>query len=643
MSVDKLNDQLKQTRYKAYNYITCMLCCASSIGYSFAQATIVNVTAKRPPIDVVSISKDSIETQQLDRLDQVLEQLPGVNISSNGWRSKSSVFIRAGNSDHTFATIDGIEVNDITSPAAAFDPTRVGTEGAASVSVQKGPMSGENDADGLAGSIAITTEKGQGPFTLETVAETGSFSTHNLQAALKGSKDKADVHIKLLYDKSDGICVRPAELRELARQHKPDGYKRYGFISRTGYEISDTLHLHLFAHVHEHTNAYAEPYRLSNPSMLSHKVTQLYNVMTTLKYAHYEGAFSVGTYLLKRTSKNEEAPFGSIAEKQGNTFQVLNQNKWAIAKEWHVLANVKYNHKTFKSLEAASPQHPLTTQQSHDSNISKFSLGVKGKICSWLKGETWLKKQLVSGYSAPLTPQFSLEATSKPMKAAFLFSYAMASKPPSSYQRFDHSVGNNQLKSELTKSWQFSWIQNIPNWNLQTQITYFEQTFTDLIEYEAKPNNAYGQYVNINKADSHGIETSATWKANEKIRLQTSWTYLYAYQNSKRLANRPIHKFSLQCNWQLLENFNIGAGLIRHGKELNVDEALSKENNAQIIYSAKKGKTLVRLYVNYTPQTLPSLTLFARIENLTNVKSQSPIGYMNPGISFMTGIKYSLS
>jgi vitamin B12 transporter len=89
----------------------------------------VVVTATRIPTpesqvasSISIITGEEIEARQLQTLPDVLKDLPGLNVVRSGAPGgQTSVFMRGTNSDHTKVFVDGIDVNDPSSPNASFD------------------------------------------------------------------------------------------------------------------------------------------------------------------------------------------------------------------------------------------------------------------------------------------------------------------------------------------------------------------------------------------------------------------------------------------------------------------------------------------------------------------------------------------
>ena len=88
-----------------------------------------------------------IDTERLDELQSLsvsdaLKTIPGVTVAARGSTgSQSSVFLRCGNSSQTLVLVDGVRINDPSSPNAAFDFGALMTGNVGRIEVLRGPNS----------------------------------------------------------------------------------------------------------------------------------------------------------------------------------------------------------------------------------------------------------------------------------------------------------------------------------------------------------------------------------------------------------------------------------------------------------------------------------------------------------------------
>ena len=88
------------------------------------------------------LDEERLEELQSVSISDALRTLPGIAVATRGpVGSQSSVFIRGGNSSQTLVLIDGVRINDPSSPNAAFDFGALLTGNIGRVEVLRGPNS----------------------------------------------------------------------------------------------------------------------------------------------------------------------------------------------------------------------------------------------------------------------------------------------------------------------------------------------------------------------------------------------------------------------------------------------------------------------------------------------------------------------
>ena len=85
---------------------------------------------------------------------------PGVTVNQNGtFGGSATVRIRGASSEQTLVLIDGVSVNDATSPGGGFDFARLDTEHIERVEILSGPQSTLWGTDAIGGVVSITTRR----------------------------------------------------------------------------------------------------------------------------------------------------------------------------------------------------------------------------------------------------------------------------------------------------------------------------------------------------------------------------------------------------------------------------------------------------------------------------------------------------
>ena len=104
------------------------------------------------------IGKEEIEKHKLVDLPKVLNFVQGMDITQSGpTGQQSSVFLRGTNSNHTLVLLNGIPINDWSTPTGAFDAGQDFMSNVQQVNVYKGTAGAHWGADAIGGAINIIT------------------------------------------------------------------------------------------------------------------------------------------------------------------------------------------------------------------------------------------------------------------------------------------------------------------------------------------------------------------------------------------------------------------------------------------------------------------------------------------------------
>src|SRR5262249_54585371 len=185
--------------------------------------TSLSTPLEQVPSSVTVITAQDIEQQQRRTAPDALAAVPGINVvQSGGPGALTSIFMRGTNSNHVKVLIDGIDVSDPSNPNRVFDFGQLLTADIAQIEVLRGPQGGLYGADALGGVIAITTKKGEGPPTITSTVEGGSFGTFNQFANASGSEGNFNYALNIAHVRSTDTPVTPLELLPPGRKRNND-------------------------------------------------------------------------------------------------------------------------------------------------------------------------------------------------------------------------------------------------------------------------------------------------------------------------------------------------------------------------------------------------------------------------------------
>ncbi|MGB1069827.1 MAG: TonB-dependent receptor, partial [Henriciella sp.] len=205
-------------------------------------------TATEIGTSVSVITAEEIDSLGYDFAVDAVASAPGVTINQNGsYGGTATVRIRGAASEQTLVLIDGIVVNDTTSPGGGFDFARLDTSNIAQIEVLKGPQSTLWGTDAIGGVVSIITKRPKDGFGGTLFGEYGSYNTFRGGASLTGASNRGDFRLALTSTSSDGI----SKADEANGNDEKDGYESYSMSGRGRLALGPDARLELNLHYTE--------------------------------------------------------------------------------------------------------------------------------------------------------------------------------------------------------------------------------------------------------------------------------------------------------------------------------------------------------------------------------------------------------
>ena len=554
------------------------------------------------------ITADDIKELDFDFAVDAIASAPGVTINQNGaFGGNASIRIRGASSEQTLVLIDGIPVNDPSSPGGGYNFARLDTENIERIEVLKGPQSTLWGTDAIGGVVSITTKTPEDGVSGSAFGEYGSFDTFRGGASIGTANETGDVRFAVTGTSSDGI----SKADEDNGNPEEDEYESLTLSANGGLNLPNDIRLDgniLWTDASSEFDSFTfgaegnvgDGDEVSETEELSGNVS----LKVPLFDGRLENVFLIGYADIERENFSDGAPsFSSEGERllyryQG-TANINSQNTFAFgAEREEIEANgIDSSIDGFFALYEFKPRETLTlTGGIRLDDHEQFGSETTGRIAA--------------AYQP--TDQITLSA-----------SWGQGFKAPTIFQTTFICCGatepNTNLQPETSEGFDIGIQLRTQDGRGEIELTYFDQ------ETEKQIDFGTSGYENIEMVDSSGIELAGRFQVNDWLNVSASYAYIDAEDGTGATLTRvPEHsgdvRFSIDPEGPLS-----GAVLVRYNGE-------ERDNNGRI-------DDWTRVDLTGAYEINERVELFGRVENLFDEDYQQILGYGAPGLSGSIGIR----
>lgn len=612
------------------------------------------ITATRTPsnVDTLGSTVSLITAKDIDRkqyvsLDEVLMSVPGLNVVQSGGKgAQTSVFLRGTNSEHVLVLIDGVEMNDPSTPSGAFDFSNFLVEGIESIEVVRGSQSVLYGSDAIGGVIQIRTKKGQGDLNFRVKAGVGTQSTRRESAVLSGEKNNFNYSVAIGRLDTDGESIAAKKKLAPGSITEDDNYENIVFSTRLGWKGFDSLEADFTARYIETEADIDGGFDFSGNTAEDADATndseQLY-LGFELKGLYADGVWqpilTASRSDIERQNKDErQSPFGTLVDTSfdGQKTKFALQNNLFLFENQIITIGFEHESEEMNSKGFSDFGGFIINQ------LTKADRDTKS---TYIQDQIEVNDQLFITVGARYddTDDFGSELTYRTTASynatentRLHAAYGTGFKAPSLFQLFGFTPnnfgsaysGNPNLDAETSDSWEIGIDQLFFASDIKTSITYFETKVEDLITTQYIGFNSTS--VNRDNADMSGVESAIHFKALSNLNIDINHTYTRTKdEDNKELLRRPKHKANIEFNYEPAEHININTNVLYTGQRVDVDGFGQRVDVG--------GYSVVNVAATYKLSN--NVKLFARLDNLTDKYYEPAYGFQALGRAGFIGVE----
>jgi len=628
---------------------------------------LITATKGETPVEEIGlqtflITGEEIEKKNIRNVSEALRQVPGLNVSSLGSPgSTTSVFARGGESDHLLVLMDGVPVNK---SGGEFDFSQLSTENIERIEVVLGPQSALYGSEALAGVVQIITKKGKGPLK----GMVSSAAGHRLE-------DNKPIFENRIGLSGEGFTLSYARIDDPGILPINNRLTRNSFSGRVDFSPSENVAMDLVVRLEDKriefpTETAGDRFDPLDPDQF------LEEDHLTISTGIRQGIIPGLTHQLRlgltdqdRNSTDPPNPgrtcvFGGFPFScDGVSTTVFQSGERRFmsdymgtfegdpTEEFHVVANLGVEYtleelvQTLASDFGFGPSFDFT-----DVSRTNWGYYFQGQMGFWkrlfLAGGIRVEDNSIFGNH--LNRKGSIAYLIEPLDLKIRASIGEGIKNPRFSEQFgtSFSVGNPNLKPEESFSWDIGLDQALFSTG-SFRITYFRNEMENLIAFVNDPDFGDPDFLNIQKAKTHGVETHFQLDPFDFLRFQGGFTYLISkvtndggiidpnFQINRELTRRPrwSSTWGFEYHGQALF-VGVGGQYVGKRDDVNFNSNTRVVQPSFVVWNGNISYTVLK-----NQEWLEQMKLFVRVLNIFDKNFEEVFGFTSPGISYIGGVE----
>lgn len=596
---------------------------------------------------LTQITADTLETRQTVALSDILTTTPGItSVRAGGLGSATSLFIRGASSEHTLVVIDGVRVNDPSTPAGSYDFGTLFASNVARVDVLRGADSVPWGSGAMGGVVNVTTLAPTRTLGGQMSAEAGSYGTTNLNASLTDTLGPLGVALGGGWLHSDGISAFAASEGGKER----DGTDQKLLNTRATLRLSNAFSLEASG---RYTRSRLSQDGFNNPTYtfgddseytLSRNISGSMGAHLNLLNGNWKNTLRYTLSDTKRDTYDAQGTYdftgvpGFEFGYHGQVQRVEYQGDARVSRVVRLAFGAEHEASQMTTAADIYGDPAATYRTAVDSAYAQAIVTPTYRL-TLTGGMRYDHHRVYGGHSS-----FAANAVWRVIDNTTLrASYAEGFRAPSLSEIYGdggtYTVVNPKLRPELATSMDMGIEQRVFNDRLHITLTAYQRVTKDLIQYGYAPSNACtsgycGINLNVARARADGVEAQVAVQPIKALSLSLNATHGRSFNETTglRLLRRPDDSLAFNVDGKI--------GLV---KLVGTVQRVSSSFDTDSISYARvqlAGYTLVSGRVALSIGD--HLELYGRIENAFDAQYQVIKHYGTYGRTFTAGVRVKL-
>lgn len=585
-------------------------------------------------VQISLLTETEILEQQSIAIGDLLQELPGVNVTqSGGFGTQTSIRIRGAESDQTLVLINGIRVNDPSAPDGSFDFGNLLAGNVERIEVLRGANSVAWGSQALGGVVNVTTKRPTEDFNAFVQGEYGANDTVRLVSNASGKIGPVGFSLGGGYTRTDGISAFSGGV-------EPDGYRQYSASGMVTVDLAENIRFEAsgyFADSRVDNDSVFPPFSSDNTQFSL--ASEFYGNASIIADAFDGRLNNRFAFSISDINRDIVSPtFTSLP--RGRTERFEYRGDFAVSDQIRLVFGTEIEDSRYENTGVSdSTGIDSLFFQAIIKPLDKLTItgGIRHDEHDDFGGNTSLAGNVV----------YQVSDDGPTLRAA----YAEGFRAPSLIDLDDRpfGFGTPGLLPETAKSYEIGLDQAFLDNAVRSSITLFQRDTQNQIAFAACPtppdptpalclsgNRPFGTTLNIERNRTKGIEAVFTIIPVEHFQINANYTYLDTENRStganfgNELARRPSSSFYINANYDTSFGLNIGADL-----QIVGDSFDDLANSRRVDGYALTG-------VRATMPITEGIEFFGRIDNLFDVTYETATDFGSLGRSAYIGARARL-
>ncbi|REL33468.1 TonB-dependent receptor [Rhodohalobacter sp. SW132] len=608
----------------------------------------VVVTASKLPLTqrettkpVILITREEIERNSGRDLSQILNQQSGIRVNdSYGAPSNGRIlYLQGAAAQNTLILVDGLPVSDPSGVGGLFDLRLLPTNNIEQIEIIKGSQSTLYGTDAIAGVVNLITRSGGDELVNATGRLSyGSYNTFNGNVGVNGSAGER-VRYTLNYNRETSDGFSAARDPEDTGTFGDDGYSLDSFFGKADVSVTENLTISPFLNYSKNEGDYDADAFQDADNFYS---LELLNPGVQAQFSRGDLRLN-GGYNYSRTQRMFDSQFG-VNEFEGQMHNADLFGNYRLTNHLQVLAGFNFQDFTIPESEDEgfdNNGNPVTVVfEERDAQVVSPYATLYLKDWNGLSTEIGYRLNNHSEYGNNST--FSIAPSYQVTDQVKLFaSVSSGFKAPTLDELFGQFGANPDLDPQTSLYFNIGAESYLLDQSLKLSAQYFNREIDDLIIYG--PTG----YINRDRQNDQGIELSADWIINNRIRTGAWYNYLDGEittfgedgeDTQSNLIRRPTNSFGFNAGVSVTDQIYVRLDGEYNGERTDIFFNPDNFMQEDVTLDAY---TLVNIYAEYKLYD-GRFTIFGDVKNLFNSDFTEVYGYNTMGTAVKAGLRFNL-